>query len=1622
MANKKLFWATGVTNDGLKRDTQETEQIFASLAKKVNLQLDSITQKYGNLLRTNSKSRESKLITSLIKQLETLGATIDKEKMNMSTMSKTSGAAMKDVSKAASNFGKNVPKTSPLRKTVKAIHTDVKVAERDISFLERRFRYAIGSMIAYGSINILGNLAKNIIQVKGTFDQLKVSIDSFVGSAREGKEIMEQLTTLAVKSPFQLIDITDSAKQLLAYGEDAKSVTETVQKLSDVSSGSGQSIRDIAYLYGTSLTQGRLYARDLFQFANRGVPIYQALAATMKGFNGEVGISTEQVKNMTSAGAVGFEQLKAAVDYMTLAGGKYYGLSDKLAETTYGRISNLQDKWTMALKEMGEESESVVNSGVEGVTYLIEHWKSLATAIGVAAAAVGTYQIAKMAIGVQANLSSTASNMAEAKSLESLIAANKGLTKSNVEATYGVKAKTMALREEVEQILVNTNAELVATRSLNKVTKARMIDIKAQIALERKNIAAKEASAIASGKQLSAEELKISQDKISTLTTEYKTASVALNTNTLKAGTLAAKKNMLVTGADAAINAGNAASVDLISIAKTKLIAITHALHTTMLANPYTAVFVVIASLVTVMWALHDSTTAEEKAEDKLQKTMDKLNKTIQDRKRAVGDLLNTIVNENEVDAVRLEALYKLQELYPKLLKGEKLENITRAEAQKLQKKLNEEIEKGRLAAQKEEVRLAKKDLEAKKKNKYTYGTGGVKIINVDAVKDIEAAQKVYDELKKNYERSLKAQANAKKKADEEATIQNKAFWTRQKTNAEGAISAIRSEYLKIFKSGGDTSLIPKHDLDVLQKQTKNLAEAEKNLKIYSTKTTGSSAKDTTVNIASLKAGIEADNAKLTDAKVQAEIKSAQSEVDAMEDGYLKKQEQQKINYAKELADIIKHKAKLLKIEQDAATKQYKLSHKDWKKSDLPQVSLSAGSKSIIDTETETAIKNDATARAKILKDRLKEFQDFETQKLEITKKYNDDKKAFEEDLKVADDKDAEKIVKAMAQAEMQYKEDIAKIDFTKLQKDINWGDVFGNLDKMSTEELKATLEKIKNFKDKADGLLSKTDIKAVSEGSDKIESEIIERDPFEALSNSLKEYKKATEEVTEAQETLNKVRKGTKIITSISVNENGKMVTTILSEVAAKAKLAKANKKQKKEGEKVKEASETAAEAMNGLIKSAGNVGQAMDDTSGQVISTIATTAAGTIALMSSITAVSKMEVSAIKSIEKASIILEILSLALELTTSIMNILGGGKSAATKSYEDLKAVSQGYLDVLNDIIDAQKEMLDTLSGSSAIDASEKIKESLEEELDLYRKLALAAAKAGGSWGSHSYGYRTNKALKDYWDSISKSAGEKIGSIYDFFDLTPEQLKNIKENNTYAWSLISDPIQENLDTLIDTNDAIADVIKTAKEGLTSMSLDDAKSAMDDFLTDADTTFADVADSFEENMKNAMLGLVKDRYLNDAMEGWYKSLTKNMSKGSAGNENLTADELQELEDSYKAIYEEAKRRMDVMANIAGMDTGIADNNDVTTAVKNISESTADLLAAQGVAVRVHVANIEKINSLIGGNTAEILVSLQNSTVDLDLIGEDISAIRTNTDRLKAIEESLKEMNDNGIKML
>lgn len=88
-----------------------------------------------------------------------------------------------------------------------------------------------------------------------------------------------------------------------------------------------------------------------------------------------------------------------------------------------------------------------------------------------------------------------------------------------------------------------------------------------------------------------------------------------------------------------------------------------------MLTNPYVAVATVITGLVATMWALSDSTTAAEKAQERFcQKSSEMKNKE-EERKKSLESLISTINDETTATVARADALNKLKSEYPDIFK-----------------------------------------------------------------------------------------------------------------------------------------------------------------------------------------------------------------------------------------------------------------------------------------------------------------------------------------------------------------------------------------------------------------------------------------------------------------------------------------------------------------------------------------------------------------------------------------------------------------------------------------------------------------------------------------------------------------------------------------------------------------------------------------------------------------------------------------------------------------------------------------------------------------------------------------------------------------------------------------
>lgn len=261
----------------------------------------------------------------------------------------------------------------------------------------KKVTQAIG---AYASFAAASNFISDVVRVRGEFQQLEVAFNTMLGSKAKADKLMAEVVDFASTTPFELTEVAGATKQLLAFGIGVNDIKSTLRSLGDVAAGIGQPLGEIAYLYGTIKTAGKAEREDIKQFAQRGIPIYEALAKVLK-------VSTTEVNDLVSAGKVGFPEIEAAFKNMTGAGSQFGGLMAAQAKTLTGQISNLQDAWAQMLNEIGRSNEGVFASAIGTATKLVDNYETIIDILKVLVITYGSYRAAIIATNAITAISTT---------------------------------------------------------------------------------------------------------------------------------------------------------------------------------------------------------------------------------------------------------------------------------------------------------------------------------------------------------------------------------------------------------------------------------------------------------------------------------------------------------------------------------------------------------------------------------------------------------------------------------------------------------------------------------------------------------------------------------------------------------------------------------------------------------------------------------------------------------------------------------------------------------------------------------------------------------------------------------------------------------------------------------------------------------------------------------------------------------------------------------------------------------------------------------------------------------------------------------------------------------------
>ncbi len=231
---------------------------------------------------------------------------------------------------------------------------------------------------------------KTMIDVRQEVENLSISFETLLGSKDKATQFFGELREYAVNTPLMLNDLAGGAQTMLGFNIEAEKVIPTLKQIGDISMGDRDRFNSLVLAFSQMSATGKLMGQDLLQMINAG---FNPLATISE----KTGKSIGQLKDEMSAGAISSEMVTQAFADATAEGGKFYGMLDKQSKGLKGQISNLEGAIDDMFNAMGEKSEGILTGSVEVASELVKNYETVGKALMSLVAVYGSYKTALIA-------------------------------------------------------------------------------------------------------------------------------------------------------------------------------------------------------------------------------------------------------------------------------------------------------------------------------------------------------------------------------------------------------------------------------------------------------------------------------------------------------------------------------------------------------------------------------------------------------------------------------------------------------------------------------------------------------------------------------------------------------------------------------------------------------------------------------------------------------------------------------------------------------------------------------------------------------------------------------------------------------------------------------------------------------------------------------------------------------------------------------------------------------------------------------------------------------------------------------------------------------------------------
>jgi hypothetical protein len=763
----------------------------------------------------------------------------------------------------------------------------------------------------------------------------------------------------------------------------------------------------------------------------------------------------------------------------------------------------------------------------------------------------------------------------------------------------------------------------------------------------------------------------------------------------------------------------------------------------------------------------------------------------------------------------------------------------------------------------------------------------------------------------------------------------------------------------------------------------------------------------------------------LSDARLRAQRKLEDARIALMAEGSAKRKALLRQEYEQTLAAIDKEERELLsRLEKSKkAGNPVAPGEADRIRQDASSQRVVAGVQYMQDVYDEEKQFREKDRQAWI--DYNREYGSYQEKRLAITQDYA---------LKIA----AAETEGEKAMLKRRREDELKELDFGEFKKTVNLADVFGNLDAQSTEALSALRDKLKEYISGAAKELRPSDLKQLQDALTNIDLKLADRKPFRELKRSMDEYANAQETVQKAQEDLNTVMAGGKVITGLYRDETGKLVTGLLTQEQAEKKLAEAQENRRRKRTAMAQSLQGVAGEMSSYGQAADDVvsmlegfGVSVDENAKRVIEGFNTMSEGIGQFANSML-----------SGDIGGMISGVVNTAGGFVKTLGSLFGTdwGGQRSERRYQQAKERYESYMAVLDKVIAKQKELVASMETDTLANANNSYKkagELLQQQEEYAREMGKAYLNAGASKGFLGIGSKASHGTKQRegisstaWEQARRVLGSDFSKVADgrmtgLFDLSYEKLVELRDEATGFWSELHEDTRKYLEQIIESEEAWQEVQETRKEAMTGISFESVRSSFLDMLMDMDSSTADFADNFEKYMQKAMLNSMLSESYNGRLREWYDSFAEAMEEktewrtgqGRRGRNRykvtteaagvLSQTEYDALKDSWNSIVSDALAERDAMKEIFGWQGDPASSQSGRSgAFTTMTQEQGTLLEGLFTSLQDHASGMHKLLEELAKSRKEdhdLLVSIAENTAYcryLESINEIMEYFRNN----------------------